>query len=279
MLGVTTDAVGRRVRSGQLLRLYPGVYAVGHRELTRNGRRMAAVLAAGPDAALSHRDAAALHRLRPSSSSHFEVTTTRGRRRVPGLRVRRTAVWGACDVTVVDGIPVTSVCRTLVDLAGVLSDQALDSVLARLEFEQYDTRDLDGVVAALHGRRGPGPARLQEARARFQALGAVLTRSEGEVLLREVFARHGIPEAQMNHRVAGDEVDAVWPDLRAGVELDSWRYHRGRVRFVRDRAKLRRLTVAGYAILPYSGTDLVHEPAALAAEVAALLAARGSRMR
>jgi hypothetical protein len=278
-LGLSRDTIGRRVRSGQLVRVYPGVYAVGHAVLTLNGRRMAAVLAAGPDAALSHRDAAALHRLRTGGGARFDVTTTGAVRDVRGLSVFRTATWPPGHVTVVDGIPVTTVCRTIADLAGVLTDQALDSVLARTEFEQYDTTDLDAVVAALRGRRGSGPARLGAARERFAVLGAVLTRSEGEILLREVLARHGLPEALMNHPVSGDEVDAIWPDVQAGIELDSWKFHRGRVRFVRDRAKLRRLTLAGYAILPFSGSDLVHDPAGLAAQAAALLRSRSDRVR
>jgi very-short-patch-repair endonuclease len=278
-LGLSRDMVGRRVRSGALRRLHPGVYAVGHACLTLNGRRMAAVLAAGPDAVLSHRDAAALHALRPSSGTRWDVTTSGTVRRVPGIVVRRTDAWRPHDVTIVDGIPATSVARTLYDLAGVVGEQALDSAFAQADLLRLDLGDLDVVATTLRGRTGPGPARLARARTRFDAVGAILTRSEGEELLRALLADFGLPPAVTNRHVGGDEVDVVWPEAMVGIELDSWKHHQGKVRFVRDRAKLRRLTLAGWTILPYTAFELRADPGLVASETLALLKARASKVR
>ncbi len=207
------------------------------------------------------------------------VTTSGPARRIPGVHVRRTAVWREHDIAVVDGIPVTSVARTLVDRAGVVTEQALDSAFAQADLQRLDLGDLDAVTTGLRGRTGAGPARLARARARFDAVGAVLTRSEGEERLRGLIDDFGLPPALTNHHVAGDEVDAVWPGPKVGIELDSWTYHQGKVRFVRDRAKLRRLTLAGWAVLPYTAFELRDDPGLVAAQTRELLEARSSRMR
>jgi len=106
---LTAAMVGERVRAGRLLPLHPGVYAVGHTRLRREGHWLAAVLAVGPDAALSHRDAAGLHDLRPADHARIDVTTTADHRNTVKLRVHRTRSLDAQDITTVHGIPVTTV--------------------------------------------------------------------------------------------------------------------------------------------------------------------------
>jgi hypothetical protein len=270
-LGVRGHVIDRRVASGALIPLFPGVYAVGHASVTATGRHMGAVLAAGPDTAVSVRHAGATHALRPTSAARIDVTRAGGARQIPGVRIHLTRRWHPDDVVLVDRVPVTSVCRTIVDLADILTSQGLDSVFAHAERLQLDVSDLDAAVTRVRGRRGTGPARLREARERLAAYGIVLTRSEGEILLREILGEAGLLEPVMNFPIDGDELDAGWPGLRVGIELDSWEFHRGRVRFVRDRAKLRRMTLAGWTVLPFSGHDLVHRPQLVTSEAAQLL--------
>jgi hypothetical protein len=270
-LGVGAHAIRDRVARGELIVLWPGVYALGHAALSGPGTHMSAVLAAGEHTALSLRHAGATHGLRPTSAAWIDVTRAGGPRTVAGVRVHLTRRWHPDDVVIVDGVPVTAVCRTIVDLSDVVTDQGLDSILARAEAAQLDVSGLDAAVARVRGRRGPGPARLRAARERIAAYGAVLTRSEGEVRLRELLTQAGLPDPVMNLPIGGDELDAGWPALRAGIELDSWEFHNGRVRFVRDRAKLRRMTLAGWTILRFSGHDLVHRPGLVLRETGQLL--------
>jgi predicted transcriptional regulator of viral defense system len=128
--GLTPEMVRTRVAMRRLVPLHRGVYAVGHRRLRREGHWLAAVLAVGPGAALSHREAAALHGLRPADRTTVDVTAA-ARRRVPGVQVHRVERIDAADATSVDGIPVTTVARTLVDLASVVPPQALRKALRR----------------------------------------------------------------------------------------------------------------------------------------------------
>jgi predicted transcriptional regulator of viral defense system len=125
--GVSDKAMERRLESGHLVRLHRGVYAVGHAQLRPEGRWLAAVLAAGPEAALSHRSAAALHGIREVSGA-LDVTTTR-RVAVRGVVVHRTTVLDARDVTTRRGVRATTLARTLVDLAGILTAEQLGKLL------------------------------------------------------------------------------------------------------------------------------------------------------
>jgi predicted transcriptional regulator of viral defense system len=122
-LGLTHDEVRYRARIGRLHRMYRGVYAVGYRKLTPKGHRMAAVLAYGPEAVLSHQTAAAQWDI-GYPSAKFHVTTPTSRRSRPKIRAHR-AVLHPEDLTVKDGIPVTSVARTLLDLAATFSHERL----------------------------------------------------------------------------------------------------------------------------------------------------------
>jgi predicted transcriptional regulator of viral defense system len=133
-LGFTKYAVHRRVRTGRLHALYRGVYAVGHRALTTKGRWLAAVLACGPSAVLSHRTALALWALRPVSAGPIDVTVLRsGGRGQPGICLHCVRALRAKDRTILDAIPVTSVARTLLDYAQTASPQQLRAALQSAE--------------------------------------------------------------------------------------------------------------------------------------------------
>jgi Transcriptional regulator, AbiEi antitoxin len=171
-LGVRDRGIADWVRRGRLQRLYRGVYAVGHDRLMREGRWLAAVLACGPGSVLSHRDAAVLWDLRQSNSAYIDVTvpSRNGRRRQAGIRVHRSGRLRRDEATVRNGIPVTTVARTLLDLADVLDRQALKRVITEAEYlNRFDLTALAAVVKANPGRRG---AKLM-ARSKALAIGHV----------------------------------------------------------------------------------------------------------
>jgi hypothetical protein len=260
-LGLSRTVVGERLRSGYLVRLHRGVYAVGHRRLRREGYWLAAVLAAGPEAALSHRDAAALHGVRPTQRSSVDVTTTADRRSFPGVRVHQTRVLDAQDVTSLEGIPVTSVARTLVDLATVVSADSLAKALSEAErLALLDVRALHAARARTRTRRGPGHARLAKALAELKAQGTTLTRSSLENAFLNLTTTAGLPTPQVNVHLGAQEVDACWPAQRLVVELDGWEFHRSRRAFQRDRAKTNELTAAGYRVVRFTHHDVAHRP-------------------
>lgn len=231
--GVTSKEIGGRVRRGLLISLHRGVYALGHRRLAREGRWMAAVLAAGPGALLSHRDAAALHGLLASRNrGRVEVTTSSDVRSTDRLRVFSRRVLTDADRTTVAAIPVTTVERTLVDLGDLLDHDRLLSALAEAErLRCADGRALEAALARVRHRRGPAHGRMRAALAEHRARGLQLTRSQLEIALRRLVREHGLPPAQLNARVGGEEVDAWWPAQRVAVEADGWEFHRGRAAF------------------------------------------------
>jgi predicted transcriptional regulator of viral defense system len=143
-LGLSDSAISWRVGRGRLHRLYRGVYAVGHTRLSAEGRRLAAVLACGTGAVLSHQTAAAQWGIRPSSSPviHVTVPTTNGRRR-PGIRVHRTRSLLPTDATRHDGIPITTVGRTLLDLTSSLDAGSLRKAVERADsLKLFDAKQL-----------------------------------------------------------------------------------------------------------------------------------------
>ena len=153
-LGVGEEAIEVRLRAGRLHRLHRGVYAVGHRVLSREARWMAAVLFAGPDAVLSHRSAAALWGMPAPSSRAIEVTTPR-KSRSRGSIHRHFAVLPADEVTTERGIPVTTVPRTLFDLAATSSVDVVEHALRESEYLRlHDRLSLPDLLARYPGRRG-----------------------------------------------------------------------------------------------------------------------------
>ncbi len=239
-LGVTARQVRHRVVAGRLHPVHRGVYAVGHPALTTHGRYLAAVLAAGPGAVLSHRSAADLHRIRQQRGRAVEVTAPGRRRDRPGIRVHESRTL-AGNVTLVHGIPVTTVARTLVDLADVVVPTAVDQALATAE--RLGLIDRDQVEAA------PGRRRVVR--------GAhVFTRSKAEAALNAQFPEHGIRPPEVNQDVGPWEVDFLWRAEKVVLELDFYETHKGRYAYRRDRVKTAWLEDRGYRVLREPGEDL-----------------------
>ncbi|ADB50139.1 type IV toxin-antitoxin system AbiEi family antitoxin domain-containing protein [Conexibacter woesei] len=176
--GVTGRALDWRLTNGRLLRLHPGVYAAGHARLTRNGHWLAAVLATGPGAVLSHRSAAALHDLRPDNRRAIDVTTAAHRIGSARIVVHARRSLDARDVASVDGVPVTTVARTLVDLAEVVPPDQLTNALRAADRQRtFDLRAIEAALERTRGRRGSGHAVMHAALAEVRARAAQLTRS------------------------------------------------------------------------------------------------------
>jgi very-short-patch-repair endonuclease len=258
-LGKRSKGISDWVRSGRLRRLYRGVYAVGHDRLRLEGRWLAAVFACGPGAVLSHRDAAQLWELRQSQSGLIDVTvpSRNGRRPQPGIRLHRTARLQPDEVTVRHGIPVTTVARTLLDLADVLDRQALKRVITEAEYtNQFDLTAINAAVENNPGRRS---AKLMAAATGRRHR----TRSVLEQRFLSLLERHRVEEPKTGVSIAGYEADFVWREVGLAVELDGFAAHKTRATFNADRLRDRRLWTAGVRTMRLTSEALDDEDAVL----------------
>jgi very-short-patch-repair endonuclease len=272
-LGFKPGAIGRRVRAGRLHRLHPGVYSVGHRVIAREGRWMAAVLASGEGTALSHWSAAALWMIRPNSRSVIDVTAPRKGRSWKGIRRHHSPLL-ADEVTVEEGIPVTTVPRTIFDLAATEPAEVVENLLGEAEYrELHDRLSLWDLVERYPGRRGVRKVRLALERLKTEPSGR--KRSKLEERFAPFLRRHRLPPARFNDWIlVGNrnfQVDCHWPGTGQIVELDGWEGHSTRSAFREDRARDRILRVAGYAVTRITWNQLDDEPEAIAADLRALL--------
>jgi len=267
--GVSATMIDKRVLRGRLILLHRGVYAVGHAHLRPDGYRLAAVLAIGPGAVLSHRDAAALHELRYAGGTRIDVSTPIERRSTERIRVHGRRRLDRPDVTRIEGIPVTTVERTLVDLAEVLRHDALVKVCGEAERRRtLDVKAIEDVLGRVRGRRGRSVVTVRAALAELAAQGATLTRSELEDRFLPLLDAHDLPRPATNVYVEGYEGDAVWRRERLVVELDGWDAHKTRRAFQHDRTKANALTAAGWTVLRFTHDDVVRRPGEVAADVA-----------
>lgn len=245
--GLSRDAVQRRLRSGRLHRVHRAVYAVGHPHLSASGRFLAAVLACGPGAVLSHASAAAAWGLRLATGGLIDVTVPTPRRAHIGIRLHVRPV-ADDERAFVDRIPVTTVARTLFDLAPALGVRGLERLAARAEADRLASPTSLAALAARHrGRHGAPAIRSVLARARLTD-GA--TRSELEDRFLALVDAAGLPRPRLNHPipVAGRTIvaDAAWPAARVLVELDGYAHHGTREAFERDRERDREALMAGW---------------------------------
>lgn len=269
-LGIGRGAVERRLALGRLHRVHQGVYTVGHPQLMGRGRWMAAVLAYGGPTLLSHGSAGALWSLRPSTGTCVDVTTLRSRNRSrKAIRVHHARRLHPDDGTVRDGIPVTTVARTLLDLAETLPPTQLQRAFEEAErLGLLDMRQIERLFERSRGRRGLKPlaALIEEHRGPTP-----MTRSELERRFLDLCGDAGLPPPVVNATVAGMEVDMLWPEQRLVVELDGHAYHRTRAAFERDRVRDAALQQADHRVLRVTDRRLGTQPAVVAATVQSLL--------
>lgn len=271
-LGLSAEAVRARASSGRLVRVHAGVFALAPLR-TDQARWRAAVLACGPGALLSHRSAAALWGISPYSRATVDVTSPprHGRSR-PGIRGHTSRILNATDRATVDGIPLTSLPRTLLDLAAVVARHRLERAIERAEtLRIFDRRALEELLARAGGHRGAG--RLRAAVAKPIAP----TRNELERAMHEICRGAGLPEPRVNEWLplpngTGFRPDFWWPEHRLVVETDGFEQHGTRHAFGHDRARDRRLKlIADIETARFTWEEVILTPTTVAAELTAFL--------
>ena len=275
-IGLSASAVRSRVATGRLHRVHRGVFVVDPAPLTGKGRWMAAVLACGDGAVLSHRSAAALWGLRADNRAVIDVTVPRrGGRERRGIDVHHSSTLIEPDTTDVDGIPCTSLARTPLDLAEVVDRRGVERAIDRAEMLRlFDMRAVDDVLARASGRRGA--SLLRSVLAEHHA-GSTLTESEIEELLLAICRTAGLPSPEVNAWVALDDgggfrPDVLWREQRLIVETDGRDVHSTRQAFERDRKRDQRLMLAGWRVVRFTWRQITREPRRVAEMLRALLA-------
>jgi Transcriptional regulator, AbiEi antitoxin len=221
-VGVALATVDYWVRAGRLHVVYRGVYAVGHRVMRVEGRRLAAVLACGEGAVLSHRSAAAHWGLLASDAARVEVTAPATRHGPRGIRLHRARFLDARDTTSHEGIPTTTVARTLLDLAATVREDQLERAFAQALFLQlYDHSAIEALLARTNGHRGT--AALAAATAREPKF----TKSDWEVRMLRLIRTAGLPEPLVNHPLSAPDhghcwAEPGWVSRRPGLLVSSF---------------------------------------------------------
>jgi hypothetical protein len=256
-LGLGKRLIVARVERGLLLPIHRGVFALGHRSVGLRGRWMAATLACGPSAVLSHGSAAHLWGVRDSSGP-IEVTRRSGHRRPHGVWLHQTRRLPPEQVTVVDGIPVTSIERAFVDMAARLDSRQLERDLVTADRNRLlDWTELRLLVEEAVGKWGRN--RLRRVIAEVDPRAAD-TLSPLEVDFLALCRRADLPAPEVNVRVEGRLVDFCWPASRLIVETDGYRYHDDRPAFERDHESTVALMNAGYKVLRATYRMLQRDP-------------------
>lgn len=271
-LGIPATAIDYRVKAGRLRVVHRGVYAIGHRRPDARARWMGAVLACGEGSLLSWPAAGSLWDM-AGYPSRIDVTTPRSGGTGPrGIFIHRCTTLHPDDRAICDGIPVTSVARTLLDAAGVLIRRRLERAIEQAErLQLFDSRAVQATLARnprlrgapllrdiLEDQHGPPPD----------------TRSELERLFLDFCRDYHVALPRTNVLVHGYEVDAYWPDQRLVVELDSFEFHKSRAAFERDRERDMELRLAGEEVVRVTDRRIRRDPVRLAASITGLLAAR-----
>jgi very-short-patch-repair endonuclease len=249
--GIGDQGISKRAKAGGLHRIHRAVYAVGHNRLTFEGRCMAAVLALGEGAVVSHRSAASLWgMLKPHSGPiHVLVPGDSGRRKRPGITIHRSHSLIAGVTTRRNGIAVTKPARTLKDLHRTVTEEIYQRAVRRaLDLRWITSDDLQGEEE--------------------------LTRSKLERLMFRFCRRHRLPQPQVNARVDRYEVDFLWRDQKVIVETDSWGHHGDRAAFERDRARDARLQSLGFRVLRFTWRQIREAPEFVARTLRDLLRQR-----
>jgi very-short-patch-repair endonuclease len=256
-LGYTLEAIKHRVASGRLHPIHRGVYAVGRRDLTRLGEWMAAVLACGEAAVLSHESAAALWGLRAEREPRVHVSVPRpADPRHAGVEVHRRSALEPADLTRCKNIPVTSPTQTLIDLGTRLTTQGLEAAINEADKEDLvKFAALKVVVDERRGQRGVPALRKILDRDEF-----VLTDSALERRFLPIARRAGLAKPLTQARINGFRVDFYWPDLRLVVETDGLRYHRTPSEQRRDRLRDQAHIAAGLLPLRFTHWQVRYDP-------------------
>jgi REase_MTES_1575/AbiEi antitoxin C-terminal domain len=275
--GLSRQAVSHRGKLSRLHRIHRGVYAVGHEAVDRKGRLLAAALACGPGAAISHLSAAALWGLRKVEPVVIDVIVPcEAGRKIDGIRARRCRYPTPDELAVFEGVPCTTPSRTLVDLAGVLSRGSLRRAVEQAAvLGMLDLATLDIAMTQAKGRRG---IRMLETilvawRGENGRLPRLRSPLEGRIF--PLLAEAGLPLPQCNVELTVDghrlQVDLLWPAERLVIETDGEKTHGTRAAFQRDRWRDQLLTAAGYRVARITWRQLENERGATIARIRRML--------
>jgi very-short-patch-repair endonuclease len=271
-LGFERGAVARRIEAGRLTRVHAGVYLVGHVARAPLATEMAAVLACGQGAALSHRSAAVLWGLVARPNGHVEAEVTVSRSWAPdrpGIRVHRRPGLMARDIALLDGLPTTGPARTLLDLGSRFRLEELEAAAAQAE--RRHGIGLEALTDQLdRNRNRVGAATLRSLVERVER--PSLTRSSAERRLLRLLRAAGIPIPETNQMVAGLEVDLLWRAAHVAVEFDGFGFHADRAAFERDRVRDAELQARGYRVIRVTWRQLVDHPQAVVSRIRRVLA-------
>ncbi|MCW2987004.1 MAG: hypothetical protein JWR63_4574 [Conexibacter sp.] len=263
-LGATRRQIDGWLTEGWLRAEHEGVYAVGHRALPAGGRFMAAALAGGEGAVLSHRSAAAHLGLLSWSPSDIDVMIVRGGEHVrDGIAFHRPKVFGPEDRWVFDGIPCTTVARTLVDLGAVLKLHQLERAVEQAEL--LELLDVAAIARVLGRIARPRGVRNLRRCLGAERLDASLTQSGLERRFLRLCVQAGITRPKLQHPIQHapgrwHKVDFAWPDVRLAIEVDGAAVHGTRTAARRDRRLDREIRAAGWRIERFMGDDVIDTP-------------------
>jgi predicted transcriptional regulator of viral defense system len=275
-LGFSRRAIQQRERSGRLHRIHQGVYSLTPSPMTERGKFMAAVLACGPDAVLSHRSAAYLWGLIDSWDEPIDVTAPNRRGRSPdGVAAHRDGSLQPIDKTTIHDIPCTSVARTILNFAAVAQEWEVRKAVAQGEVLRIiDMPKLRALLKRSRRRRGVARLRLILDTIHPQTK---RTRSELERLFLEMCAKRAVPEPEVNVWLSAPngkryQADFLWRDRKLIVEADSRRFHDTDSSFVSDRKRQQQLELAGWRLSRCTWEEVEREPRRLALTIQGLLA-------
>ena len=271
--GVTARQVKLRLRNGRLHEIHRGVYVPGHPVLTAHARDMAALLACGPHAVLSHQSAASLWGLLayPASAPAYVTIPPERSATRPRIKVRRAAIARA-DIRWRERMPLTSPPRTILDLAGELGKDDLERLVAEANYRRLASApELRDQLERKRGKRGNATLRT----VLDLPGGPARTRSPAERLMLRLLRKAGLTGYELNQRIHGFEVDVLWRELSFvlwrelsfAVEIDGYDAHSGRLAFERDRLKVAILEAEGLSVMPITPRQLRDDPEAVVARL------------
>jgi predicted transcriptional regulator of viral defense system len=262
LLGLSKSAVSRRARGGRFHRIHRGVYAVGHPKLTGYGHWMAAVLACGPRAVLSHRSTAGLWGVRPDNRRKSDVSVpSPSARTKQAIEIHRSVTLTSDDVTIVKGIPCTTLARTLVDLGDVVNRRAVERAVEQAEvLRLFDLHEVQRAMERAGPRRGTGllSSVLEDLN------GPSLTASELEESFLALCRAAALPTPEVNAWMTLSDgspikVDFLWRRERLAVETDGHPFHRTRQSRERDTKRDQLLRLAGFEPVRFTGRQVALE--------------------
>lgn len=271
--GLSRGAIEHRLRKGTLRPVHRGVYRTGP-TTPKYQAEAAALLACGDEAALTHRTAAGILRIRPEPRPEQPVDvsgprTLRGPR--SGVRIHRVGPLPADEVELRHGLAVAAAPRTILDLAACLGPDDLERALAQAERQELVT--LDG-LRAIAGRYPGRPGRGKLLALLDDIVEPALTRSPPELLLLKRLRKAGVPRPRTNARIDGMEIDLLFPEYGVAVEIDGYTFHRQRPAFEVDRSRGAALAAKGITLLRFTPRQLTREPDKVLARLCMALGAR-----